>query len=125
MTLIEINVPVQRKESLMREIESKNDLMSILKSNGRVFTLFYASWCPFCRTFLPIFEKHAQKNDATRFLRVKIDDESNPLWVEYEIEVVPTVILFDGGRVTARLDGTLGRGLSEEQLKDFLFLTSR
>jgi len=122
MTLIEIDVPVQRKESLMREIESQNDLMSILKSNGRVFTLFYASWCPFCRTFLPIFEKHAQKSGVIRFLRVKIDDESNPLWEEYEIEVVPTVILFDGGKVTARLDGMLGRGLSEEQLKGFLNL---
>jgi len=120
MTLIEIDLPVQRKESPMREIESQNDLMSILRSNRRVFTLFYATWCPFCRTFLPVFERQAQKNDATRFLRVKIDDEANPLWEEYEIEVVPTVILFDGGEVTARLDGTLGRGLSEEQLKDFL-----
>jgi len=104
----------------MREIESETDLRNILRSNESVFTLFYASWCPFCRTFLPIFEKHAQKNDAVRFQRVKIDDEANPLWEEYEIEVVPTVILLDGGKVTARLDGTLGRGLSEEQLKDFL-----
>ncbi len=105
---------------LMKEIGSKNDLRKILKSKGRVYALFYASWCPFCRSFLPIFKRHIQKNDTTEFLQVNVDDESNPLWDEYEIEVVPTVILFDGERVAARLDGALGRGLSEEQLKDFI-----
>jgi thioredoxin 1 len=103
----------------MREIERINDLNSILKTNRRVLALFYASWCPFCRSFLLIFEKYAEENDAISFLPVKIDDETNPLWVKYRIEVVPTVIFFNGGRVTARLDGTLGRGLSEEQFKDF------
>ncbi len=104
----------------MREIESINDLNSILETNGKVVALFHASWCPFCRSFLPYFEKHAGENDDFSFLLVKIDDEANPLWAKYRIDVVPTVIFFDGRKVKARLDGTLGRGLGEEQFKDFL-----
>lgn len=104
----------------MREIESIKDLSSILDNYGRVLALFHASWCPFCRSFLPVFEKNSGEGDSTNILKVKIDDETNPLWAEFSIEVVPTIILFNDGRVASRLDGTLGRGLTEEQLKNFL-----
>jgi len=104
----------------MMEVEDEKELIRSLKSGLRVVALFYASWCPFCRAFLPIFEQHAQRNAEDRFLLVKIDDEANPLWEKYEIDVVPTVILFQGGKVSRRLDGTLGVGLNERQLERFL-----
>ena len=53
-------------------------------------------------------------------LRVNVDDYDNPLWEDYSIEAVPTVILFDEGRVCRRLDGRLGEGLSEKQLSEWL-----
>jgi len=104
----------------VREVENENDLSSILRSSEKVFALFYASWCPFCRSFLPVFEVYTQKKGDNEFLRVKIDDEMNPLWEKYDVKVVPTVILFKGERKLKRLDGVLGRGLSEKQLKEFL-----
>jgi thioredoxin 1 len=103
----------------MTEIESINDLNKILRGNGKVLALFYASWCPFCRSFLKVFEKYDGTWGSTKILRVKLDSEDNPIWAEFNIEVVPTVILFNGEKVEARLDGTLGKGLSEEQLKNF------
>jgi thioredoxin-like negative regulator of GroEL len=54
-------------------------------------------------------------------LRVKVDDDDdNPLWEEYSIEAVPTVILFEEGKVCRRLDGIFGYGLSENQLEEWL-----
>jgi len=104
----------------MIEAENEKELIESLKGGPRVFALFYASWCPFCRAFLPIFEQHAQRNVGDKFLLVKIDDETNPLWEKYEVDVVPTVILFQGEKVSRRLDGTLGVGLNERQLERFL-----
>jgi len=104
----------------MKEVDNKDDLTSVLRATGRVFVLFYASWCPFCGEFLPIFGKYAQKNRRDEFLRARIDDENNPLWEEYDVKVVPTVILFRGEKVQRRLDGVLGVGLDEDRFKDLL-----
>jgi len=104
----------------MKEVDNEDDLASIIAgASQRVVILFYASWCPFCRSFLPIFEKYVQ-NFPVQSLRVKIDDEMNPLWEKYEVMVVPTVILFYDGSVQRRLDGVLRSGLSEYQFKHFL-----
>jgi thioredoxin-like negative regulator of GroEL len=98
----------------MSEIDVEYGLDDILKSKNRVFVLFYASWCPFSQRFLPVFEKYAQ-NKAQSCLRVKIDDKAS-LCEKYSVEVVPTVILFENGIVSKRLDGAPGVGLSEKQL---------
>jgi len=104
----------------MKEVDNEDDLMNILRATERVLVLFYASWCPFCRGFLPIFKEYARKNRRDEFLCVKIDDENNPLWEKYDVEVVPTIVLFEGERVQRRLDGVLGVGLTKDQFKDFL-----
>lgn len=103
----------------IKEIDNENDLDRILRGSERVFVLFYSSWCPFCRSFLPIFNKYALKSEDKEFLRVKIDSFSNPLWEKYSISVVPTVILFEG-KVFRRLNGVLGVGLNEKQFRAFL-----
>jgi thioredoxin 1 len=104
----------------MIEVSNKSDLESQLKKSKRVLALFYASWCPFCRRFLPAFDKNYSKYGFNLTLRVKVDDDDNPLWEEYSIEAVPTVILFEEGKVCRRLDGIFGYGLSEKQLEDWL-----
>ena len=53
-------------------------------------------------------------------LHVRVDDYNNPLWDEYSIGAVPSVLLFDREKVCRRLDGRFGFGLSEKQLKEWL-----
>lgn len=104
----------------MREVENEDDLSDILKSSKKFFVIFYTTWCPFCRSILPIFERYALGKDFEKFIRVRIDDETNPLWEKYGVAVVPTVLLVKEGRVVRRLNGTLGAGLSKKQLREFL-----
>jgi thioredoxin 1 len=99
----------------MSKIDVEYDLDEALKSKGKVLVLFYASWCPFSRSFLPIFDKYAQKNPQG-CLRVKTDDKAK-LCEKYSVNVVPTVLIFEKGKVTKRLDGAPGAGLNEKQLK--------
>jgi thioredoxin 1 len=107
-------------KTIMIEVNDKLALESQLKKNKRVLALFYASWCPFCRSFLSVFDRKAPKQGFNLVIRVKVDDYDNPLWEEYSVEAVPTVILFEEGTVCMRLDGRLGRGLSEKQLTEWL-----
>jgi len=104
----------------MIEVSDKSDFERQLKKSKRVLALFYASWCPYCRSFLAVFGKNATKDGFNLALRVKVDDYDNPLWDDYSIRAVPTVILFDEGKVCRRLDGRFGQGLSEKQLREWL-----
>ena len=98
----------------MSKIDVEYGFDEMLKSKERVVVLFYASWCPFSQRFLPIFEKYA-RNKTQTCLQVKTDDKAS-LCEKYSVEVVPTVILFEKGKVKKRLDGVPGVGLEEKHL---------
>jgi thioredoxin 1 len=98
--------------------ESQTEFEKALRTQKKLVALFYASWCPFSRRFLPIYEK-CTLNSPTPCVRVMIDDRED-LCEKYSIAVFPTVLVFENGEVAKRLDGVPGEGLSEEQLKGFL-----
>ena len=101
----------------MSKINVEHEIGDILESKDKVFVLFYASWCPFSQRFLPVFEKFAQ-DKTHKCTRVVTDDKSS-LCEKYLVEVVPTVLVFRDGKLTRRLDGVPGEGLTEKQLKEF------
>ena len=98
------------------ETETGAELEEALKGKDRVVVLFYASWCPFCLRFLPLFERRV--DETLDFLLVQDDQER--LLERYAVKVVPTVLLFEKGKVSQRLDGTPGVGLDEGQLSAFI-----
>ncbi len=57
---------------------------------------------------------------AVRFAAVYLDDEENPLWEEYAVEVVPTLGLFRDGKLVERLDGILGYGIDQRMVEEFV-----
>jgi thioredoxin-like negative regulator of GroEL len=99
-------------------IKTEKDLEKILKEKNPCFILFYADWCPFSLRFLPIFETCAQ-NANSRCYRMIIDEHPH-LCKRYSIEVYPTVIFFESGKVVKRLDGSHGFGLNEQQFQDLI-----
>jgi thiol-disulfide isomerase/thioredoxin len=104
--------------SLTSRVNVEYGLGDILKSKEKVFVLFYGSWCLFSQRFLSIFEKFAK--DKNRRCASIITDDKPSLCEKYSVEVVPTVLLFEKGKVTRRLDGVLGVGLNEKQFKEFV-----
>ena len=88
-----------------------------MKSMGPIPVLFYAQWCPFCRSFYPEFEA-AMNRKGFRWAEVDISDDEDPLWETFDINVVPTIIVFKDAQPVFRRDGILGRGLSEKALEE-------
>jgi thioredoxin 1 len=99
----------------MNSISTKKDLEGELKKSKKVLALFYATWCPFCVGFVPTFNEKAACLGVKKVIHVLLDDYDNPLWDDYSIPAVPTIILFENGEVCKRLDARLGRGLNEER----------
>ncbi|TLZ93142.1 MAG: thioredoxin family protein [Methanobacteriota archaeon] len=92
---------------------------SIVESPDPTVVMFWATWCPFSRRFHAEFEKLASSR-PWRFAAVYLDDEENPLWEEYAVEVVPTLALFRDGKLIDRLDGILGYGIDQRMVEDFI-----
>ena len=104
----------------MIEIKTKSDFDIQINKNKRVLALFYTSWCPFCRRFIQIFKEDTKQNSFDAVLCLNLDDYSNPLWEDYSLDNVPTVIFFDKGEIMQRIDGKSGLGLTKSQFTDLL-----
>jgi thiol-disulfide isomerase/thioredoxin len=102
----------------MSKICGLKEIREIVGTGGRVFVLFYASWCPFSMAFLPVYEKHADGREK-EFVRVVLDG-NEALFDEHSVDVYPTVLFFQNGRVSRRLDGKHLAGLKEKQLTDLI-----
>jgi len=98
-------------------VNNEQDLHKILKNKNKVVALIYSSWCPFCRNFLPVFEKYVSGDD---FDFVRIQDDQENIGDRYSVDIYPTVLYFEKGKVAKRLDGEPGVGLSEKQLAEFV-----
>ena len=109
------NPPLKRENML--KIYNQEDLNAELKKHKTVLAIFYSSWCPFCIGFAPTFDKKVADMDFESVIHVILDDYDDPMWDEYDIPAVPTIIFFEDGKVSKRLDAQLGRGLSERDFQ--------
>ncbi|HKW43673.1 MAG TPA: thioredoxin family protein, partial [Thermoplasmata archaeon] len=91
----------------------------VLAAKDPTVVMFWATWCPFCRRFKTEFEKLAASR-PWRFAAVYLDDEQNPLWEDYDVDVVPTLALFREGKVVEREDGVLGYGIDSKRVAAFV-----
>jgi thiol-disulfide isomerase/thioredoxin len=101
----------------MKKITNRSDFDSELKAGDRL-ALFYSAYCPFCISFLPAFEKLAKT--APGGCVAVCTDDLDELEDLFAVDVVPTALYFKAGKLAARLDGVLGRGLTEAGLAEFM-----
>lgn len=86
----------------IKEADFKN---KVLQSKVPVLVDFYATWCGPCKAMGEILEEVAAdvKNKAAI---VKVDvDESKELSGKYNIMSVPTLILFEDGKIKKEMIG--------------------
>jgi thioredoxin 1 len=100
------------------DIKSEEELKKNLSHIEKAVVLFYASWCPFSQRFLPTYRK-LEKEKGEKLLCVMVDNMEDTC-AKYDIDVYPTVLFFEKGKVVRRLDGVAGQGLNEKDLTDFI-----
>lgn len=108
---------------MSKTIDNEKQFNDVIKNNDAVFVLFYASWCPFSKEFMPIFEKYAREKKSN-FVFIKVND-NDELCEKYSIEVFPTVYYFKQGNVSKMLHGIAGEGLTDRNLDTLIKECSR
>lgn len=101
----------------MKDIRTKEDFDAELRAGAEKLILFYSGWCHFCTEFLPAFMDSAAVKPAA-FARLCVDDLPE-IEHRFDVEVVPTVLFFKDGKLENRLDGVLGRGLTDAKIQKF------
>jgi thioredoxin 1 len=92
------------------------NLNEAIKTNEWVLVDFYADWCGPCKKMEPILQKIKSENKNLTLL--KIDSDKNASIVEkYEVEEIPTFLIFHNGKQVWRRTGLL----TENEIKSYLF----
>jgi len=79
----------------------------ILNGDKPVLVDFTAEWCGPCKMMAPELKKFAQSHtDSVRVLKIDID-KNRPVANQYQIQGVPTLILFKEGKILWRQSGAM------------------
>ena len=102
----------------MEMINDTNFETEVLKADKPVLVDFFATWCGPCRQMLPIVTELSEEL-ADKVKIVKLDvDEAGATAEKYEIQSIPTMILFKNGQVIATRNGASTKTELESWLSD-------
>ena len=87
----------------------------VLQAKNRVLLDFWAEWCGPCQMIAPIIHEIAEENEHITVGKVNVDQQME-LAVSYGISSIPTLLVFEGGKVIATSVGLK----SKEQIEKLL-----
>ena len=84
--------------------------------DGVVVVDFFATWCGPCKMLSPVLEELSEEEANVKFVKVDIDEEEL-LAEQYNIQAVPTVLVFKNGKVVNKNLGFAPKAVLKNLLK--------
>jgi thioredoxin 1 len=94
--------------SNLKEFEDATFEQEVLQSQGPILVDFHADWCGPCKMMAPVIDKIASDFDG-RLTVGRLDVDANTgVAMRYGIMGIPTLGIFQGGKLVDRLVGYPG-----------------
>jgi len=87
----------------------------VVNSDKKVLLDFWASWCGPCRMVAPIVDEIADERTDIKVGKVNVDEEQE-LTVRFGITSIPTLIVFENGKVINQIVGARPKAAILEML---------
>ena len=90
--------------------------VDVLENENASIVYVWAEWCGPCRAMKPIMEDLSERIEV-----FKLDADANPEFMEeHNISSVPTLLVFDGGRMVKRVTGAKPKPALEMDFANYL-----
>lgn len=100
------------------QMNSETFRSAIAQDDKYVLVDFWAPWCTYCRRIGPAYDKIAQQYAGTlTAARVNIDTEPE-LARQEQIEVIPTLVLYRGGKSIASIVAPESKAMIDDFIRD-------
>jgi thioredoxin 1 len=98
------------------EFTDANFQTEVLDSKEPVLVDFWAPWCGPCRKIAPMIDELASENvGAAKIGKMNVDNSQQSA-MQYGIEAIPTIIIFQNGQPVQRFQGIPAKTRIQEAL---------
>ena len=99
---------MENEKGLVLELNSKNLEDAILKNRALVVDC-WAPWCGPCRMMSPVIEELASDLKGKITFGKLNTDENQDIAARYQVQAIPTLLIFKDGKLADRKVGALPR----------------
>lgn len=89
------------------ELNENNFMLHISRNDIPVLVDFWSPTCNPCRMMAPAYEKVAQRMEPELRVAKLNTEEAEQIVAQYDIQYIPTLVLFRNGREVARRSGAI------------------
>lgn len=108
------------KKSTIYILTSENFQKKVLNSKQPVLVEFSTEWCGTSHIIAPIIKEMAVKfKDDIKFCKIDID-EYEELSKQYGVRKIPTILLFNNGKVVDFIIGVVSREVLDKKLRTLI-----
>ena len=92
----------------------------LLKAEKPLLVDFWAPWCSYCRRIGPAYDRIARQfEDEVNVVKINIDEEPALAAAEH-IEVIPTLVLYQGGQAIGSIVAPESKAMIEAFIRESL-----
>ena len=85
----------------------KGKFNELINKERPVLVDFYADWCGPCQMMAPVLKEVAQEmGDQVKVIKIDVD-KNQPLAQQFGVRSIPTLILFQNGKVISKRAGLM------------------
>ena len=95
---------------MVNVLTDDNFKSTIESSKGKVLVDCFATWCGPCKMLSPILDELAKEVKEVTFYKLDVDENPNTS-EEYQIMTIPTILIFEDGRLISQTSGFMTKDM--------------
>jgi thioredoxin 1 len=112
-------------DSNLKSVTDASFSSDVLQQVRPVLVDFWAEWCAPCRLLVPVLESISEEH-GDELLIVKVNVDENPeTTAEYSVTSIPTMIVYEHGKVAKTIVGVKPKSVLLKEIEDFVAPVNR